>query len=83
MDAASGDATYDLLEYAMSTSAREIHQLNIRHYRKLLETETDPGRRQTIARLLRREEASLAELDRSLSNRKLPPPPTNPASGTD
>jgi hypothetical protein len=53
----------------MSTSAREIHELNIRHYRKLLETETDPSRRQTILSLLQKERASLAKLDRPVSNR--------------
>jgi hypothetical protein len=67
----------------MSISAREIHELNIRHYRKLLETETDPGRRQTITFLLRREEISLARLDRSISCRSPSPPPANRASETD
>ena len=65
----------------MSTSAREIHELNIRHYRKLLETETDPTRRQMITSLLRKEEAGLAKLDRRpVSSR---PSPANRASGTD
>lgn len=63
----------------MSTSAREIHELNIRHYRKLLETETDRVRRQTIVDLLRKEEASLAKLEQSIRR----PPPANPASGKD
>jgi len=53
----------------MSTAAHEIHELNIRHYRKLLETETDPGRRQTILALLHKEEADLAKLDRPVSSR--------------
>jgi hypothetical protein len=64
----------------MSTSAREIHELNIRHYRRLLETETDPKRRQTILSLLRKEEADLAKLDRSVSSR---PSPANRANETD
>jgi hypothetical protein len=67
----------------MSISAREIHELNVRHYRKLLETETDPGRRQTIIFLLRREEISLARLDRSISSRSPSPSPANRASETD
>ncbi len=46
----------------MSTSAREIVELNIRHYRDLLKAETDPKKRQTIARLLAEEEAKLAML---------------------
>lgn len=64
----------------MSTAAREIHELNIRHYRKLLETETDPTRRQTILSLLQREEADLAKLDRPISNRSTP---ANRANETD
>lgn len=64
----------------MSTSAREIHELNIRHYRKLLETEKDPSRWQTIVSLLRKEEASLARLDRPVSSGSSP---ANRASGTD
>ena len=46
----------------MSTSAREIVELNIRHYRNLLKTETDPKKRQTIAQLLAEEMARLARL---------------------
>ena len=65
----------------MSISAREIHELNIRHYRKLLETESDPDRRQTIMSLLRREETSLTKLERSVSGRL--PFPANRASETD
>jgi hypothetical protein len=64
----------------MSTSAREIHELNIRHYRRLLETETDSSRRRTIISLLRKEEAQLADLDRPVSRR---PPPANRANETD
>jgi len=36
---------------------RTVADLNIAHYRKLLSTETDPVRRQTIERLLAEEEA--------------------------
>jgi hypothetical protein len=46
----------------MSTSAREIIELNIKHYRDLLKTETDPKKRETIAQLLAEEEARLAML---------------------
>jgi len=34
--------------------------LNIEHYRRLLASETDEARRQTLARLLAEEEAKLA-----------------------
>jgi hypothetical protein len=80
-----GDASYfaSAQGLAMSISARDIHELNIRHYRKLLETETDPGRRQTITLLLRKEEASLAKLDRSVSRRSPSPSRANRASETD
>ena len=67
----------------MSISARDIHELNIRHYRKLLETETDPNQRQTISRLLQTEEASLAKLDRAVSRRSPSPSPANRASERD
>jgi hypothetical protein len=46
----------------MSTSAREIAELNIKHYQNLLKTETDPKKRQTIAMLLAEEESKLATL---------------------
>ncbi len=36
---------------------RFIHNANIRHYRKLLEQETDEGKRETIRKLLAEEEA--------------------------
>jgi hypothetical protein len=35
--------------------------LNIAHFRKLLATETDPAKRQTIEHLLAEEEAKLAD----------------------
>jgi hypothetical protein len=46
----------------MSPSVRVIIELNIRHYRELLRTETDPSKRQTIVQLLAEEEAKLAKL---------------------
>lgn len=46
----------------MGTSAREIVELNIRHFRILLETEKDPRKRATIERLLAEQEPMLAEL---------------------
>jgi hypothetical protein len=46
----------------MSPSVRMIIELNIRRYRELLETETDPSKRQTIEQLLAEEEAKLARL---------------------
>jgi hypothetical protein len=39
---------------------KTVADLNIAHFRKLLETETDPVKRQTIERLLAAEEAKLA-----------------------
>jgi hypothetical protein len=46
----------------MDSSERTIIGLNIRRYRELLKTETDPVKRQTIATLLAEEEAKLASL---------------------
>ena len=45
---------------------RTVTRLNIEHYKKLLESETDETRRQTLTRLLAEEEAKLrsfAEVD--------------------
>jgi hypothetical protein len=45
---------------------RTVTRLNIEHYKKLLENETDEPKRQTLMRLLAEEEAklrSLAETD--------------------
>jgi hypothetical protein len=39
---------------------RTVADLNIAHFRKLLATETDPVKRQTIERLLAEEEVKLA-----------------------
>ena len=55
----------DLLTFevaSVSSSARMIIELNIRHYRDLLKTETDASMRQTISKLLAEEEAKLAKL---------------------
>jgi len=46
----------------MSVAARTIIEANIKHYRELLSTESDPSKRQTIAKLLAEEEARLAKL---------------------
>jgi hypothetical protein len=46
----------------MSVAARTIVELNIKHYRELLNTENDPSKRRTIAKLLDEEEAKLAKL---------------------
>ena len=43
----------------MSTAARTIIELNIKHYRELLKSEIDPAKRRAIAQLLREEEAKL------------------------
>ena len=42
--------------------ARTIFELNIKHYRELLKSETDAAKRQTITKLLAEEEAKLARL---------------------
>jgi hypothetical protein len=41
---------------------RTVTRLNIEHYKKLLESETDEPRRQTLLRLLAEEEAKLRGL---------------------
>jgi hypothetical protein len=46
----------------MSPSARRIIELNIKHYRELLKTETDTVKRRTVTQLLAEEEAKLAKL---------------------
>jgi len=40
---------------------RAVARLNIEHYRRLLATETDEARRQTLLRLLAEEEAKLGD----------------------
>jgi hypothetical protein len=42
---------------------RTVADLNIAHFKKLLSTEVDPTKRQTIARLLAEEEAKLARAE--------------------
>jgi hypothetical protein len=39
---------------------KTVAELNIQHFKKLLEIETDPVKRQTLQRLLTEEEAKLA-----------------------
>jgi hypothetical protein len=46
----------------MNASARMIMELNIKHYRGLLKTETDASKRQVISKLHSEEEAQLAKL---------------------
>jgi hypothetical protein len=46
----------------MSQSARTIVELNIRHFRDLLDTEKDPAKRKTIKQLLGEQERMLATL---------------------
>lgn len=46
----------------MSSSPREIVELNIRYFRELLETEQDPAKRETVTRLLAEHEQKLAAL---------------------
>jgi hypothetical protein len=45
-------------------SARTIIELNIKHFRDLLKTETDPARRETLAKLLAEHEAQLSTFER-------------------
>jgi hypothetical protein len=45
-----------------------IIELNIRHFRERLKSETDPSKRQTIAQLLAEEEAKLAKLSSEEEN---------------
>ena len=41
---------------------KTVADLNIAHFKRLLETETDPVKRQTVERLLADEEAKLARV---------------------
>ncbi|HVX77962.1 MAG TPA: hypothetical protein VHB49_17645 [Bradyrhizobium sp.] len=43
------------------TTAREIIELNIEHYRKLLQTALDEQTRKTVEKLLEAEKAKLAD----------------------
>lgn len=56
----SGDLS--LGAFFMTASARMIMELNIKHYRELLKTETDVSKRQVISKLLSEEMATLAKL---------------------
>jgi len=52
---------------------RTVADLNIAHFKKLLETEADPVKRETLQRLLAAEEAKLAqENERPADPRKAP-----------
>ncbi len=65
------------------TSPREIAELNIRHYKQLLETPLEDQTRTIVKRLLAEEEAKLASLAR-LGDRISPKPRTNEsADGND
>jgi hypothetical protein len=46
----------------MASPVQTLIELNIKHYRELLKTETDASKRRTIARLLAEQEATLAKL---------------------
>jgi len=46
----------------MHPSVRMIIELNIKHYRDLMQTETDTSKRRVIAELLAEEEVKLARL---------------------
>ncbi|HZD89482.1 MAG TPA: hypothetical protein VE224_05245 [Pseudolabrys sp.] len=48
----------------MTPSARLIVELNIRHFRALLETDMDSAKRETIERLLKEQERMLHVLER-------------------
>ena len=66
---------------------KTVADLNIAHFKKLLSTEVDPTKRQTIARLLAEEEAKLARAldpkkDSSRQSLSLPLP-ASPMGGTD
>ena len=46
----------------MAPRIQTIIELNIKHYRELLRSETDAAKRQTIGKLLAEEEAKLVKL---------------------
>lgn len=52
----------------MSSNPRMIIELNLRHFRNLLKTETDAAKRETITKLLAEEEEKLASLLRRLTD---------------
>lgn len=51
---------------------KDIARLNIEHFRKLLERETDETRRNTLLQLLAEEEAKLSALNRTPREPKRP-----------
>lgn len=48
----------------MSPPARKIIELNIAHFRRLLETEQNPAKRETIMRLLKEQEEAMIRLSK-------------------
>jgi hypothetical protein len=52
----------------VSSSPRTIIELNIKHFRDLLKTETAPTKRRTIADLLAEQEAQLLRLSNKSKN---------------
>jgi hypothetical protein len=66
----------------MSPSARQIMELNVRHYRRLLlSSDINPETRQTIEILLLREERALARCDRQSGARAFGGPMRHHKSG--
>jgi len=51
-------------ERARMDEAKNIIRLNIEHYKRLLATESDPHKLETITRLLAEQEAKLQEIER-------------------
>ena len=49
---------------------RKVAGLNVEHFRKLLATETDETKRQTLLRLLAEEEAKLASLSKRPTDKR-------------
>jgi len=49
---------------------RTVTRLNIEHYKKLLEAETDEPRRQTLLHLLAEEEAKLRSLTETTAGKR-------------
>lgn len=52
---------------------RTVARLNIEHYRRLLTTELDVAKRDTLQRLLAEEETKLAALERQKPDKKMQP----------
>jgi hypothetical protein len=50
---------------------RTVARLNIEHYRRLLTTELDMAKRDTLQRLLAEEETKLAALERQKPDKKM------------